>query len=346
MEAEKTRKYLASQRYQVARFISSTDEDNLFSHLFLRSVIPEGQLTFPLFLKAVENTSKKIQYLPFCAAGEVFQAEWLIHLKQREIDRLYFRKEDLDKVIAYVNNHLLFLEDDNPEAGPMKVMVLYDHLHLTLQQALAGPNLKSSTGPAIQQVEQILTELEQEPFPFASLWEALCLEYSLYNHAVNVFLLSTSFMHSLKMDPGECRSMGIAALFHDVGLVKIPPEILYKPGTLNQKERLLVQQHPQLGYDMLETYPVLPLESLRLILEHHENSDGSGYPQGLELWRQHPYTQILRLVDAYDALTSQRSYRSAYNSLQAIKILQDQKGPGGSVFDQGLLRYFIRFLAL
>lgn len=86
------------------------------------------------------------------------------------------------------------------------------------------------------------------------------------------------------------------------------------------------------------------MEALRLILEHHENSDGSGYPQRLELWRQHPYTQILRLVDAYDALTSHRPHRPARSAFQAVEVLQKQQGPEGPVFDQAVLKRFMKFL--
>lgn len=347
MDVRQTRDYLVSPNFQVIRHPTAPGQDPDFSYLSLRSVIPGGRLTFPLFLKAIQNNSREIQYLPYCAAEEVFQAAWLAQLRQGGIERLYFRRAEVDRVIAYLNNHLLFLEEEEATPGNQRLMVLYDHLNLTLQQAFSGPDLTPEhLLPALDQVEQVLTELEDGTFPFQSLLEALCLEYSLYNHAANVFLLAVTFLNSLGKSPDDCRTVGIAALFHDIGFLQVPPDILQKPDPLSDSDRQLVQRHPQLGYDMLKSSAAVPLESLRLVLEHHENSDGSGYPHKLELWRQHPYTPILRMVDTYDAMTSHRPFRPAQTAFRAIETLRTQKGTQGNLYDQGILKSFIKFLAL
>jgi HD-GYP domain-containing protein (c-di-GMP phosphodiesterase class II) len=94
-----------------------------------------------------------------------------------------------------------------------------------------------------------------------------------------------------------------------------------------------------------ESPQVLP-ESLHLVHEHHENLDGSGYPRGLSQGEQHAYTPLLRLVDAYDTLTSPRPHRPAHTPFKALGIIQQQWGSGGPVFDRALLGEFIRFLAI
>jgi HD-GYP domain-containing protein (c-di-GMP phosphodiesterase class II) len=90
----------------------------------------------------------------------------------------------------------------------------------------------------------------------------------------------------------------------------------------------------------------MPSEVLQLVLEHHENADSSGYPRGLPLGKQHPWTRIIRLVDAYDALTGHRPFRQALTSFAALKSLQNQVSPKGPIFDPRILKIFIRFLAL
>jgi len=97
---------------------------------------------------------------------------------------------------------------------------------------------------------------------------------------------------------------------------------------------------------ILKRCSALPAEGIQLVLEHHENADGSGYPEGLALPRQHPWTRILRLVDAYDALTTHRPHRVAQSPFAALKCLQKQEGPWGAVFERRILNDFIRFLAL
>jgi HD-GYP domain-containing protein (c-di-GMP phosphodiesterase class II) len=85
---------------------------------------------------------------------------------------------------------------------------------------------------------------------------------------------------------------------------------------------------------------------LQLVLEHHENANGSGYPRGLSLNLQHPWTRIIRLVDAYDGLTGHRPGKEPLAPFAALKSLQNQEGPKGSIFDPRTLKSFIRFLAL
>ncbi len=111
-------------------------------------------------------------------------------------------------------------------------------------------------------------------------------------------------------------------------------------------EQQEIQNHPELAVNMLKASPEILPETLRLILEHHENADGSGYPQGLTLGEQYEYTAVLRLVDAYEALTSQRPYRSEHTPFKALGILQQQWGPRGPVFDRSIWSEFIKFLAL
>ena len=106
------------------------------------------------------------------------------------------------------------------------------------------------------------------------------------------------------------------------------------------------KRHPIIGMQILKCHSTVPTEGLQLVVEHHENADGSGYPEGLPLHRQHPWTRILRLVDAYDALTTYRPYRPAHTPFAALKSLQKQEGPQGPIFEPRTLKNFIRFLAL
>jgi HD-GYP domain-containing protein (c-di-GMP phosphodiesterase class II) len=344
MEGIKTRELLASPEFQVGRAIPAAEQEEGYLPFLLRSVMPDVRLTFALYVKTFDKQLNKVAYLPFCAENEIFQGHWLTQLQEKGFDRLYFAKESLDSVIAYLNNFLLCLDQESPEEK-VRLTIVYDHLNLTLHRLLASPNLGGNIQAAVQQVEHILHGIEQETLPLSSLWEVICTEYHLYNHSVNVFLITSAFMAYLKKDFQDTRLLGIAALLHDIGLLKVPPEILYKNDELNAREASVIQKHPRLGFEMLRGCDAVPLESQRLILEHHENRDGSGYPQGLEFWQQHPYTHVLRLVDAYDALTSHRPHRPAFSAATALGSLLKQKGPKGHVFDQALLKTFIKFLA-
>jgi HD-GYP domain-containing protein (c-di-GMP phosphodiesterase class II) len=178
------------------------------------------------------------------------------------------------------------------------------------------------------------------------VWELLYRDYNLYNHSLNVCLLGMAMMLFLKKTRAESQLMGLVGLFHDVGMTRVSEELLSRIDPLTPDEILEIKRHPCLSYQMLKTYPAMPREGLRLVLEHHEDADGSGYPQSLPLVKQHPWTRIMRVVDTYDALTAYRPYRIAQTPFAALKFLQEQMGPRGPLFDLRTLKTFIRFLAL
>lgn len=114
-------------------------------------------------------------------------------------------------------------------------------------------------------------------------------------------------------------------LLHDIGKIGIPGQVLKKPGRLTPEEYAIIQEHSSRSFEVLK--PVASLEPvLDGVLYHHENPDGTGYPKGLK-GNDIPLTaRIVHVVDVYDALTSTRSYRAAYNHERAIEIIKNDAG--------------------
>jgi putative two-component system response regulator len=118
-----------------------------------------------------------------------------------------------------------------------------------------------------------------------------------------------------------------AGIVHDVGKVAVPETILLKPGRLTAEEFRIVQQHPNLGERICA-----PLKSFRLVLpvirHHHEKLNGSGYPDGLK-GEEIPLTaRVLQIVDVYDALTTDRPYKTAFTSVKALEIMEEEVNKG------------------
>ncbi len=129
-------------------------------------------------------------------------------------------------------------------------------------------------------------------------------------------------------------------LLHDIGKLGIPNKILDKPGKLTEKDRQVLQKHPRLGARILE--PISAYTDIMLIvLQHHENYDGTGYPDGLAGEEISIYSRIFAVADRYEALTSDRPYRKAIHPDEAVKKIQANSG---REFDPSVAKAFIRCL--
>jgi len=153
-------------------------------------------------------------------------------------------------------------------------------------------------------------------------------EYDQYTttHACNVAVLAMGLAERLGLGPDEVRSFGVAGLLHDIGKVKIPHELLVKPGRYTEDERRVVQRHPVEGARIiLERERGLGLAAV-VAYEHHIYLNGEGYPSLTYPRACHYASRIVHVCDVYDALCTDRPYRRAWEPEQALKYLEEQAG--------------------
>jgi HD-GYP domain-containing protein (c-di-GMP phosphodiesterase class II) len=142
-----------------------------------------------------------------------------------------------------------------------------------------------------------------------------------------------------KMEIPEDRlyQVEVAALLHDVGKIGVPDAILRKPGPLTPEERALINRHPEYSWSILRLFPGLEEASL-YALHHHESIDGTGYPAGLKGNDIPLVSRIICVIDAFDAMVSNRCYRQGLPSPEAIARLLRSSG---TQFDSEVVRAFI-----
>jgi HD-GYP domain-containing protein (c-di-GMP phosphodiesterase class II) len=162
-------------------------------------------------------------------------------------------------------------------------------------------------------------------------------EYT-YSHNVNVSALSTAMGFKIGLDTDQIKELALATLLHDIGKMRIPKEILNKPGRLTDREFELIKLHAPLGYQIIKDELKLPFSTSRVALEHQERFSGSGYPKGLKGDEIGLFSQICAIADVYDALISKRIYKPAKSSQDAIKIMLSE---GSQSFNPALLYKFI-----
>jgi HD-GYP domain-containing protein (c-di-GMP phosphodiesterase class II) len=140
------------------------------------------------------------------------------------------------------------------------------------------------------------------------------------------------------MDAEEMLHLRRGALLHDIGKMAIPDAILYKPGPLTEKEWEVMRRHPVYAYELLS-----PIAYLRPALDiphyHHERWDGTGYPRGLKGEEIPLLARVFSVVDTWDALTSNRPYRSKVSEERARQIIRES---AGTDFDPRIVEVFLK----
>ena len=134
----------------------------------------------------------------------------------------------------------------------------------------------------------------------------------------------------------------VAALLHDIGKIGVPDAILKKPGRLTAEEKALMDKHPEYGWSILRMFPDLEQASL-FVLHHHESYDGTGYPGGLKGEEIPIGSRIVSVIDAFDAMISNRCYRQGLAHEEALRRLQCDSG---TQFDPGVVKCFISIAGL
>jgi len=161
---------------------------------------------------------------------------------------------------------------------------------------------------------------------------------------VSAFACATG--RRLGMGERDIELLEVASLLHDVGKIGIPEAILHKPGPLTEEEIRVMREHPRIGAQMLQDLEWLEAAA-PLVLHHQERYDGRtdgrfpGYPEGLKGEEIPLGARIVAVVDAFDAMTSDRSYRSALSTEEAIEVLERETG---RQFDPGVVEAFLAVL--
>jgi diguanylate cyclase (GGDEF)-like protein len=165
-------------------------------------------------------------------------------------------------------------------------------------------------------------------------------DYETEEHVTRMKEYSIILGRELKLSENQLDELKLLATLHDIGKISIPDNIIFKPGKLNVMEWKIVKKHPEIGHRIAKTTPELSTIADG-ILTHHEWWDGKGYPRGLKEFEVSIISRIVSIVDAYDAMTSDRPYRKALSKKTAMKEL---KRCSGTQFDPSLVEAFVKLL--
>lgn len=162
-------------------------------------------------------------------------------------------------------------------------------------------------------------------------------------HCLRVAIMSIAFGRFLGLPRDDLEVIGLCGLLHDIGKMKVPNEILNKPGSLDADELVVMRKHSEYGFSMLQSHHQLEPIIADVALSHHERMDGRGYPNNIPEWRISRFTRLVTLVDTYDAITSDRCYRKGSPPSAALSTIYRGRG---TQFDSDLAELFIRMIGV
>ena len=290
----------------------------------------ESPFLFQGFLLENEQDIQTVQQYCRYVWVDVVEEDWvpLDETRQslRKTRTRYVAKQDMARQLSEANRTY--------QATKMQVKQLFASAHLG--QAL---NMKQAQVMVKDCVQRVISN------PNAMLWLTRLKHQDEYTaeHSVNVSLLAISLGHHLDLAPYELENLGICGLMHDIGKMKVPDEILNKPGRLTAEEFEEMARHTTYARQMLMGRSDIYPGAVDVAWTHHERLDGSGYPRGIDSTKLSLFTRIVSVVDAYDAMTSDRVYKAGMSSLEAMKILNKN---AGTQFDPEVVKKFIAMIGL
>jgi HD-GYP domain-containing protein (c-di-GMP phosphodiesterase class II) len=186
----------------------------------------------------------------------------------------------------------------------------------------------------------LLTHLTHQGNIFLNLAELREHNLFTYLHTCNVATLGMGFGISLGLDGRQAFDIGTAALLHDVGKTFVPTSVLDKPGKLDEDEWRLVRRHPVEGARLLASQPDVPHLAVVVAYEHHMHfAGGGGYPSAP--FPPAPHSQLIAIADTFDAIFGKRSYHARFDVMQALELLQAERG---RMYNPDLVDDFSRFV--
>lgn len=280
-------------------------------------------------------------------------------------------QEDLDTLAVYCNHVYVELDEDYwetikhdyPNAEYKKPRSEAEEAHHSLRQELPRAErifkaskqsikvlldaVKNNKAIDIDESKQLVSECVTSILanPNAMFWLSRIKDSDEYTseHCLRVSIMCIAFGQLLGFSPEELETIGMCGLLHDVGKMKVPQEILNKPGPLTDDEFKVMKEHTVLGYIFLKQHGGVDEVVCDVAHAHHERVDGKGYPQRLESERIGLYPKIIGIIDAYDAITSDRTFRDGLAPLEALGILFKERG---THFDTELVEKFIQMVGI
>jgi len=215
------------------------------------------------------------------------------------------------------------------------------HLQKTMLESV-GKNLPVDIAIPEAFTNNLVSSIDRNPNALMCMTKIREKDTYLLEHSLNVAILLANFGTHVGLDEEQIQELALSGFLHDIGKIKIPDEILHKPGRLTDQEMTVMKDHVYYGTKVLIEMGI-PDSIVETIVQHHERLDGYGYPDGLRGDEITQFGRMIAIVDTYDAITADRCYKVGMSSKKALQILM-QDAP--EKYDEGLVKQFVQCIGI
>ena len=309
-----------------------------------------GQQFFPIFIESLRiddvldfdlYIAQGQQYVLYRSAAEPFTEKSRTGLIENNIKQLFVARHDKRHYQKYLETNLSHLTTDTGIVETLRAEMVYQCALSLVDDLFSKPTLTENVKRSQDLVKSTVEFVLLGPTACSALLEILAYDYTTYTHSINVCSLALALAIQVGIkDPHDLQTLGTGALLHDIGKTKIPESIFNKIEPLTPDELFVIKRHPKWGCDLARQSALLDEQSYYAISQHHERENGSGYPLGIGGAQIHPYGKITAIVDAFDAMTTRKTYRPAMDAFHALQQMFAESG----AYDPELLSEFTRML--
>lgn len=282
-------------------------------------MIVEKQLTELQVGHYVTDIAKQRDTFSLSAPGYIKNTKVINHLQSKNVISVFI---DDCKTLAQTNKHKSKAEI----SAEIKQAIAIFNESKDIQKNLFSHALSGTTidlKPVIEVTKKSVDAIFNSPDSLACMVNIREKDEYLLEHSVAVSVYITIFAYHLKMSDNVVHHLSIGAFLHDIGKIKIPDEILNKPGKLTDEEFTIMKTHANHSIDIIKKTPGISKLSLEVAALHHEKLNGEGYPFQVAGKDIHKYGRMIAICDIFDALTANRCYKDGFPHTKAFSILRE-----------------------
>lgn len=303
------------------------------SSIFLRI---EGALPFDVYIRRASDTYTRI----FPKGEPIDQTRVTQYQIGKGVDHLYITKENYAQYQLYVESvarSSIAAADKYPLAD--QIQIVKEVCDLTMFEIIVRHRVdEQMVGHAVTTVKGCVDVFAQDPKSLFKVLKLMAAHPYALKHSMSTATFSIILARQEKLEAQKTLvAIGLGALLHDVGMAQLPFDAEDKEN-LNPEEWKLLKTHPEIGKRLLDGVRGIPTEARNIVLQHHEQPNGGGYPNGLYDKQMYYPAKIVAIADSFTALVSKRPFREAMGPLEAIAAMKEDQGK----FDVKILDRFSR----